>query len=83
MKLSGEYDIKELVRALQGNFSCQRVTKNSKGKTLPLEEQKIVLEAFFLHLEIFAVTGEVVIYTISEDDKGTKKLSRVVTLTGK
>lgn len=83
MKLSGEYDIKELVRALQGNFSCQRVTKNSKGKVLPIEEQKIVLEAFFLHIEIFAVTAEIVIYTISEDDKGTKKLSKVMTLTGK
>ena len=83
MKLSGEYDIKELVRALQGNFSCQRVTKNPKGKVLPIEEQKIVLEAFFLHIEIFAVTAEIVIYTISEDDKGTKKLSKVMTLTGK
>jgi len=83
MKLSGEYDIKELVRALQGNFSCQRVIKNSKGKVLPIEEQKIVLEAFFLHIEIFAVTAEIVIYTISEDDKGTKKLSKVMTLTGK
>lgn len=83
MKLSGEYDVKELVRALQGNFSCQRITKNSKGKPLPLEEQKIVLEHFFLHIEMFPVTGQVVFYTITEDDSGVKKLNKLMTLTGK
>lgn len=83
MKLSGEYDIKELVRALQGNFACQRVTKNSKGKPLPPEEQKVVLELFFLHIEMFPTTGQMVIYAISEDDSGVKKLNKLMTLTGK
>lgn len=83
MKLSGDYDIKELVRTLQGNFSCQRVTKNSKGKPLPPEEQKIVLEHFFLRIELFPKTAQMDIYTISEDDSGVKKLNKVMTLTGK
>ena len=83
MKLSGDYDPKELVRALQGNFSCQRVTKNSKGKPLPLEEQKISLELFFLRIDIFPVMGSVDIYAVNEDESGQKKLKKLVTLSGK
>lgn len=83
MKLSGDYDVKELIRALQGNFSCQYVTKNSKNKPLPLEEQKITLELFFLHIEIFPVTGEIIVYRVADDPNSTKKLVKLVTLEGK
>jgi hypothetical protein len=83
MQLSGEYGLDELVRTLQGNFSCQKVTKNSKGKTLPLEEQKIVMELFFLHVELFPVKGIIEIYSISDDEKGVKKLNKLMTLTAK
>jgi hypothetical protein len=83
MQLSGEYGLDELVRTLQGNFSCQKVTKNSKGKTLPLEEQKIVMELFFLHVELIPVKGIIEIYSISDDEKGVKKLNKLMTLTAK
>lgn len=83
MQLSGEYGLSELVRTLQGNFSCQKVTKTSKGKALPLEEQKITMELFFLHIELFPVKGIIEIYSISDDEKGVKKLNKLMTLTAK
>lgn len=83
MKLSGDYDVKELVRALQGNFSCQTRDKNSKGKPLPADEQCVRLELFFLCIEFYKSTGEVKIYTIEEDENGTKKLTPLCTVAGK
>lgn len=75
MKLSGNYSIEDLQRTLQGNFSCQEFTKDSKGKPLPEEKQYIRLELFFIALEIYPKRGEVVILKIKDDDKGSTQLT--------
>lgn len=65
MKLSGNYQISELARVFQGNFGCQSVNKNSKGRTLPSENQHIRLELFFIRFEIYK--DKVIIYKIDDD----------------
>lgn len=78
MKLSGNYTHEELSRALQGNFSCQEFTKNSKKK--PLADPYIRLELFFIAMEIHPVTKKVVISKITDDGKGTTELTPLLTV---
>lgn len=80
MKLSGNYNLEDLVRTLQGNFSCQTRDKNAKGKPLPAEEQCVRLELFFLAFEFYKATNQVKVYTLSEDDNGVKKMTPLCTL---
>lgn len=82
MKLSGQYSLDDLVRTLQGNFLCQSVTKDGRGKLLDESKQHVVLELFFLRFEFYN-NKEVKVYKISEDENGTKKLTPIVTLEGK
>lgn len=74
MKLSGNYSVDDLIRALQGNFNCQSVTKNAKGKTLDAADQHIRLELFFLRFELYK--DKVVIYK-STTEGGNEKLERI------
>lgn len=69
MQLSGDYSVNDLVRTLQGNFSCQSVSKNSKGKALDPKDQHIRLELFFVRFEIYK--DKVVIYR-NDDGKLTE-----------
>jgi hypothetical protein len=82
MKLSGQYSFEDLARTLQGNFLCQSVTKDGRGKTIDESKQHVVLELFFLRFEFYN-NKEVKVYKISEDENGTKKLTPIVTLEGK
>jgi hypothetical protein len=82
MKLSGQYSFEDMVRTLQGNFLCQSVTKDGRGKLLDESKQHVVLELFFLRFELYN-NKEVKVYKISEDENGTKKLTPIVTLEGK
>lgn len=81
MKLSGKYSLENLVRTLQGNFLCQSVTKDGRGKPIDESKQYVALELFFLRFEFY--NKEVKVYKISEDENGTKKLTPLVTLEGK
>lgn len=67
MRLSGEYDIKELARTFQGNFSCESVVKDGKGNSLPEAQRHTRLELFFLGVEIYA--DRVDIYRTGSGDK--------------
>lgn len=84
MKLSGNYSFEDLARTLQGNFSCQSVTKNSNGKPLG-ENSRITLELFFLRIDIFYEKNspEIKVYSVSEDQNGQKLLKPLVTIAGK
>lgn len=77
MKLSGHYTLEDLVRTLQGNFSCQYITKNSKGKALAEADQHIRLELFFVRFEIFKTRVE--IYKSDSTGDG-EKLTKICTL---
>ena len=46
MKLSGNYSLDDLVRALQGNFSCQSETDKTDS------HEYVSVEYFFLRAEI-------------------------------
>ena len=84
MKLSGNFSLEDLVRTFQGNFSCQSVTKNTKGKPLT-DEEHITLELFFLRADIYPKKKPalVKIYSVSEGQNGEKLLTPLVTLEGK
>ena len=77
MKLSGNYSLDDLVRAIQGNFSCQSETDKTDS------HEFISLEYFFLRAEIDSTKNEVRIFGISEDKYGAKRLKPLVTLAGK
>lgn len=77
MKLSGNYSLDDLVRTLQGNFSCQSETDKTDG------HEFISVEYFFLRAEIDSTKNEVRIFSVSEDQYGTKRLKPLVTLAGK
>ena len=80
MKLNGLYDFKQLVQALQGNFGCTDITKNSHGKEL--DDKFVRLELFFLAFEVhYTQVKRVVISRISED-KGIKRYDTLLTLRG-
>lgn len=82
MKLSGQYSFEDMSRALQGDFLCQSVTRDGKGKLLPEDRQYIAMELFFLRFEFYK-DKTVVVYKIEEDKNGTKKLVPMVTVEGK
>ena len=73
-RLSGEYSAEDLVRAFQGNFSCQSVTRNSRGAPLPESERHIRLEYFFIRAEIYK--DRIEIYK-SDSTDGTQKLTKL------
>lgn len=73
-RLSGEYSVDELVRAFQGNFSCQSVTRNSRGTPLPESERHIRLEYFFIRAEIYK--DHITVYK-SDSTDGTQKLTKL------
>ena len=77
MKLSGNYSTDDLIRTLQGNFSCTHVTKTAKGKALDAADQHIRLELFFVRLEIFK--DKVVFYKFDSTGDG-EKLTEICTL---
>lgn len=82
MKLSGLYEVEELIRTFQGNFSCQYFTKNAKGK--PLEEnERITLELFFLRVDIYPKKKLMKVYTVSEDEHSQQTLKEIATFEGK
>lgn len=83
MKLSGNYDFETLARTLQGNFACTDRTRNSRGALLPPEQQCIRLELFFLAIEFYKNTGEVKVFSVSEDENGVKKMTPICTLSEK
>lgn len=66
MKLSGQYQIDDLVRAFQGNFSCMYVTKNSRGKPLSESEKHIRVEYFFIRADIYK--DRIELYRIEYDN---------------
>lgn len=82
MKLSGQYSFEDMCRALQGDFLCQSVTRDGKGKLLPENKQYIAMELFFLRFEFYK-DNTVAIYKIEEDKNGTKKLVPMMTVEGK
>ena len=82
MKLSGQYSFEDMSRALQGDFLCQSVTRDGKGKLLPEDKQYIAMELFFLRFEFYK-DKTVKVYKIEEDKNGTKKLVPMVTVEGK
>jgi hypothetical protein len=82
MKLSGQYSFEDMSRALQGDFLCQSVTRDGKGKLLPEDKQYIALELFFLRFEFYK-DKTVAVYKIEEDKNGTKKLVPMMTVEGK
>ena len=82
MKLSGQYSFDDMCRALQGDFLCQSVTRDGKGKLLPEDKQYIAMELFFLRFEFYK-DKTVKVYKIEEDKNGTKKLVPMVTVEGK
>ena len=82
MKLSGKYSFEDMCRALQGDFLCQSVTRDGKGKLLPENKQYVALELFFLRFEFYK-DNTVAIYKIEEDRNGTKKLVPMMTVEGK
>lgn len=82
MKLSGQYSFEDMCRALQGDFLCQSVTRDGKGKLLPEDKQCIAMELFFLRFEFYK-DNTVAIYKIEEDKNGTKKLVPMMTVEGK
>lgn len=82
MKLSGQYSFEDMCRALQGDFLCQSVTRDGKGKLLPEDKQYIAMELFFLRFEFYK-DNTVAIYKIEEDKNGTKKLVPMMTVEGK
>lgn len=82
MKLSGQYLFEDMCRALQGDFLCQSVTRDGKGKLLPEDKQYIAMELFFLRFEFYK-DNTVAIYKIEEDKNGTKKLVPMMTVEGK
>lgn len=71
-----------MCRALQGDFLCQSVTRDGKGKLLPEDKQYIAMELFFLRFEFYK-DNTVAIYKIEEDKNGTKKLVPMMTVEGK
>lgn len=79
MKLSGKYSFEELSRALQGNFSCQQVTKNSRGEQLG-DNEYVSMELFFLRFDFYPKKNVTKIYTVSEDAYGQKTLKPLVTI---
>lgn len=82
MKLSGQYSFEDMCRALQGDFLCQSVTRDGKGKLLPEDKQYTAMELFFLRFEFYK-DNTVAIYKIEEDKNGTKKLVPMMTVEGK
>ena len=82
MKLSGQYSFEDMCRALQGDFLCQSVTRDGKGKLLPEDKQYIAMELFFLRFEFYK-DKTVKVYKIEEDKNGTKKLVPMMTVEGK
>lgn len=76
-KLSGNYSVEDLIRTLQGNFSCQSVTRNARGKALPDDQKHIRLELFFVRAEIYS--DKVVLYK-SENGDGVEKLTKLCEL---
>ena len=80
MKLSGNYQLADLVQTFQGHFNCFDNTKNSKGKAI--EDKYIRLELFFVAFAIhYAINKRVEIQRIS-DDGGIKKYDTLLTLKG-
>lgn len=82
MKLSGSYSLDDLRRALQGNFSCTEFVKDSHGHTLPEEKQYIRIELFFIALEFYPKTGEVIVSKIKDDGKGSTELRKIMKISG-
>lgn len=82
MKLSGLYEVAELIRTFQGNFSCQHFTKNAKGKPLG-DAERITLELFFLRFDICPIKKEVKVYTVTEDEHSQQTLKLICTFSGK
>lgn len=78
MKLAGDYGLSDIVRALQGNFSCQSVTKNSRGKALPRENCHVRLELFFLRFEIYH--DRVDVYRTETGETGAETLIKLGTI---
>lgn len=85
MKLSGNYSLEDLVRTLQGNFSCREFTKTANGKLLDSDKQYIRIELFFVAVEIYhkASTPCIKIFKIKDDEKGTTELYPLMVLEGK
>ena len=79
MTLSGNYDIEELRRALQGDFSCQTFKTDSKKKPLG-DNEHITLELFFMRFDFYPKKKELKVYSIGTDEKGSKILTPVMTL---
>ena len=73
-KLAGHYAVEDLIRALQGNFACQSVTRNSKGEELDEDKKHIRLELFFVRAEVYS--DKVVLYK-SENGDGGEKLTKL------
>ena len=70
-RLSGDYSPDDLVRAFQGNFSCQSVTRNTP---LPESERHIRLEYYFIRAEIYK--DRIAIYK-SDSTDGSQKLTKI------
>jgi hypothetical protein len=79
MKLSGNYDIDEVRRALQGDFSCQTFKTDSKKKPLG-DNERITLELFFMRFDFYPKKKVLNVYSIGTDEKGAKILTPVMTL---
>lgn len=79
MKLSGDYNIDEVRRALQGDFSCQTFKTDAKKKPLG-DSEHITLELFFLRLDFYPKKKECRVYSIGTDEKGAKTLTPLMTL---
>lgn len=73
-RLSGDYSPDDLVRAFQGNFSCQSVTRNSRGTPLPESERHIRLEYYFIRAEIY--NDRIAIYK-SDSTDWSQKLTKI------
>lgn len=83
MKLAGNYSFEDLRRTLQGNFSCQLVTKDSRGHWLDEKDQRVTLELYFIRVDMYPNRNEIVISSVSEDESGQKNLKTIMTLQGK
>ena len=80
MKLNGNYGLKDIVQALQGNFGCTDVRKTTKGKEL--DDKFIRLELFFISIEIhYSTDKRIEIFRIDESN-GVKGYVPLLTLRG-
>ena len=79
MKLVGEYGLRDIINALQGNFGCTNVTTSKSGAEL--SDKFYRLELFALSIELhYTESKRLEVYRIDESQNGKKGYVPLLTL---